>query len=121
MYEYRNILVRMRQGESDRALAKAGLIGRPKAKALRAVAQAPGSLDPATPLADDSILAEVLARAKTATQASSCVAPYRSIVEGWLEQDLQRRTIHQGLPSARTSPPTTRRTWPWPSGSTPLF
>lgn len=31
MFEYRQILVRMRSGDSDRALAKAGLIGRPKA------------------------------------------------------------------------------------------
>lgn len=97
MYEYRNILVRMRQGESDRALAKAGLIGRPKAKALRAVASAQGWLDPATPLSDDPVLAEVLARPKTAAQTSSCVAPYRSIVEGWLEQEIQCRAIHQGL------------------------
>lgn len=59
MYEYRHILVRMRQGDSDRALAKAGLIGRPKAKALRAMAAAQGWLDPSTPLPDDPALAEV--------------------------------------------------------------
>lgn len=35
MFEYRQILVRIRSGDSDRALAKAGLIGRPKAKAHR--------------------------------------------------------------------------------------
>lgn len=58
MYEYRHILVRMRQGDSDRALAKAKLIGRPKAKALRAMAEARGWLDPATPLPDDPVLAE---------------------------------------------------------------
>ena len=42
MFEYRNIVVRMRRGDSDRALAKAGLIGRPKAKTLRVVAAAQG-------------------------------------------------------------------------------
>jgi hypothetical protein len=31
MFEIRHILVRMRQGDSDRAIAKAGLISRPKA------------------------------------------------------------------------------------------
>ena len=40
MYELRQVLVRMRLGDSDRALAKAGLIGRPKAKALRQLAEA---------------------------------------------------------------------------------
>jgi len=51
MFEIRHILVRMRQGDSDRALAKAGLIGRPKAKALRLVAKDRDWLDPAAPLA----------------------------------------------------------------------
>jgi hypothetical protein len=31
MYEYRQVLVRMRQGDSDREIAKARLIGRNKA------------------------------------------------------------------------------------------
>lgn len=97
MYEYRNILVRMRQGDSDRALAKAGLIGRPKAKALRAVATFQGWLDPGTPLPDDPVLAEVLTQAKATQQASSCVAPYRSVVKLWAEQGIQCRTIHQAL------------------------
>lgn len=46
MYEYRHILVRMRLGDSDRALARAGLIGRHKAGELRALAQSKGWLDP---------------------------------------------------------------------------
>ena len=45
MYELHLILVRMRLGDSDRALATAGLIGRPKAKALRRLAEAEGWLD----------------------------------------------------------------------------
>ena len=35
MHEYRDILARMRQGESNRRLAKTGLIGRNKAAVLR--------------------------------------------------------------------------------------
>ena len=31
MYEYRQVIYRMRLGESDRAIAKAGLMGRRKA------------------------------------------------------------------------------------------
>ena len=60
MFEIRHILVRMRQGESDRAIAKAGLIGRPKAKALRLVAKDRNWLDQASPLPDDAVLAQVL-------------------------------------------------------------
>ena len=35
MYQYRQILVRMRMGESNRAIANSGLMGRKKAQALR--------------------------------------------------------------------------------------
>ena len=35
MFQYRQILTRMRLGESDRAIARAGLMGRDNAGALR--------------------------------------------------------------------------------------
>ena len=35
MHEIRQALVRMRMGESNRSIARSGLMGRPKAKALR--------------------------------------------------------------------------------------
>lgn len=38
MYEYRQALVRMRQGDSDREIAASKVMGRPKAAALRALA-----------------------------------------------------------------------------------
>jgi hypothetical protein len=31
MYQYRQVLTRMRLGDTDRAIARAGLMGRPKA------------------------------------------------------------------------------------------
>jgi hypothetical protein len=36
MYQYRAVLVRLRQGDSDRGIARARLMGRPKVAALRA-------------------------------------------------------------------------------------
>ena len=60
MFEYRQILVRMRQGESDRELAKARLIGRKTAKGLRALAAERGWLDAQLPVPEDSELAAVL-------------------------------------------------------------
>jgi hypothetical protein len=38
MFHYRQILTHMRSGQSDRQIARAGLMGRPKAAALRVVA-----------------------------------------------------------------------------------
>lgn len=45
MYEYRQVIYRMRLGESDRAIAKAGLMGRRKAAELRKLAKEHGWLD----------------------------------------------------------------------------
>ena len=45
MYEYRQVLVRIRQGDSDRGIRRAGLMGRCKAKEVRAIAQEQGWLD----------------------------------------------------------------------------
>ena len=39
MHEYRHIISRMRLGESDRQIAKAGLMGRHKAADLRRLAE----------------------------------------------------------------------------------
>ncbi len=97
MFEYRQIIVRMRSGDSDRALAKAGLIGRPKAKALRQLAQSQGWLDPAHPLPDDTALSLALNPSTKAASALSSVEPYRDQVSEWVKQGIQSKTIHQTL------------------------
>jgi hypothetical protein len=38
LYEYRQVIVQMRLGQSDRQIAKCGLMGRAKARVLRALA-----------------------------------------------------------------------------------
>lgn len=50
MFQYRQILIQMRLGQSDRQIAKAQLMGRRKAGELRALAQQLGWLDPAREL-----------------------------------------------------------------------
>ena len=81
MHEYRHILARMRQGESDRSLAKTGLIGRNKAAALRSTAHRYGWLETTSPLPDDQELARVLAVPAIRLQDSS-LAPYAKEVKG---------------------------------------
>lgn len=97
MYELRQILVRMRFGDSDRALAKAGLIGRPKAKALRRLAEGKGWLDPARPLPEDAVLAEALPQPRQRSSSVSSVEPFRDKVEQWVAQEIPCRAIHQVL------------------------
>ena len=59
MYQYRQVLARMRLGDSDREIAKAGLMGRRKVAALRQVALAQGWLNQAQPIPDEATLAVV--------------------------------------------------------------
>ena len=60
MHHYRQVLVRMRLGESDRAIAQTGLMGRRKAGELRDIACRQGWMEVSNPLPDDGALAEVL-------------------------------------------------------------
>ena len=50
MHHHRQALLRMRQGDSDRDIAAARVMGRPKAAQWRHIAQAQGWLDPENPL-----------------------------------------------------------------------
>ena len=50
MHHYRQALLRMRQGDSDRDIAEARIMGRRKAGQWRALAQAHGWLDTQAPL-----------------------------------------------------------------------
>ena len=56
MYQYRQVLTRIRLGESDRAIARSGLMGREKASALREVAGREGWLEAASVMPDDATL-----------------------------------------------------------------
>ena len=96
MFEFRHVLVRMRQGDSDRDLARAGLVGRRKAQELRRLARARGWLSPDTPMPDDAVLAEALTRPERPGPVS-CVEPFRELVASWAEQGIQSKTIHQAL------------------------
>ncbi len=97
MHQYRQVIVRMRLGESDRALAKAGLMGRRKATAVRRLAEEQGWLDPSNPLPDDATLAEALVRPSPPTPSTSLVLPHQEQVTAWWKQGIQGTTIHQAL------------------------
>ena len=96
MYEYRQVIYRMRLGESDRNIAKAGLMGRRKAAELRQVAKQRGWLDKG-PLPDDSELAQYLEPKPAAASNLSLVVPHADEVERWWRSGIQGTTIHQTL------------------------
>jgi hypothetical protein len=94
MYEYRQVLVRMRQGDSDRQIAKGRLMGRPKAADLRRVVSAHGWLDPEQALPQDTVLAEVLLGKEPQPGPASQVEPLREQIGAWKQAGITGTTIH---------------------------
>jgi len=97
MFQYRQVLVRMRQGDSDRDIARDRLMGRKKLRRLRVVAGARGWLDADTVLPDDSALATVFVVAPRAATCVSTLAPLRETIAAWFGTGLQGTTIHAAL------------------------
>jgi hypothetical protein len=97
MFQYRVVLVRLRQGDSDRDVARARLMGRPKVAALRALATQHGWLAPDTPLPEDGEIAVVIGQARRARSTISTVEPFRELVARWAEQGVGGVAIHAAL------------------------
>ena len=96
MFEYRQVLTRMRLGDTDRAIARAGLMGRRKLAQLRRTAEAAGWLDDATPLPGDPELAEYLRSVRTQPAVASLAEPHRERITRWRRQGCQRRSESAG-------------------------
>ena len=99
MFEVRQILVRMRQGGSDRVLSRAGLVGGRKAADIRRIAKANNCLDTSIPLSGNKVLSQSLDSAPVSPSVGnqSSVEPYREQVKTWVDQAIQSTTIHQAL------------------------
>ncbi len=97
MYEYRQIISRMRLGESDRTIAKAGLMGRNKAAQLRSVAIKHGWLNPANPLPDGNTLNDAIKHQVSPPAHESTVQPYAEDVEKWLTEGITGTVIFRAL------------------------
>lgn len=98
MYQYRQALARMRQGDSDRDLARSRLMGRKKAAQLREIALQQGWLACETALPDDAQLAEFLT--SPAALPASCVSPlqtWREEIAAWAAAGITGVRIHQAL------------------------
>jgi len=97
MYEYRQVLSRMRLGGSDREIAASRLMGRGKIARVRAAGRARGWLDPGRGLPTDAELAAVFARRAVGAVVASACEPYRTEVTRWAKQDIDATTIHSAL------------------------
>ena len=97
VHQIRQVLVRMRMGESNRAVAKTGLMGRVKAAELRELAAKQGWLEIQQPLPDDATLAAHFTTQPQTVTTTSLIAPYHEQVKTWMENGVQGTTIHQAL------------------------
>jgi transposase len=98
VYQYRHVLARMRQGDSDRDISRSKKMGRKKIAQVRQIAQERGWLVVEEALPSDDVLAEVLGRKPVLS--ASCVStlePWRELVTQWHAAGVQGTTIHATL------------------------
>src|SRR5439155_11649564 len=97
MYEFRQVIARLRLGGTDREVARAQRIGRTKVANVRRLAGERGWLDASSAMPDDAQLAAVFKAPRTTTQNVSTVEPFRTEVLAWHAQGVQVTTIRQAL------------------------
>lgn len=97
MHHYRQALMRMRQGDSDRDIARSRLMGRRSAAAFRAMAVDRGWLADEGPLPDDEAIAGALVGPKRASTTVSSLAPLRDQIGAWFDQGVSGVVIHMAL------------------------
>lgn len=97
MHHFRQILIRIRLGESDRSIAKSINVGRRKVAELRQIALENNWLDPNHPLPVDSDLAHHFNQRKDENLQPSLVDPYKDEVLEWKKEGIQGTTIHAAL------------------------
>jgi Integrase core domain len=98
MYQYRQVLVRIRQGDSNRTIARSGLMGRNKVAEVRLLAQEQGWLNPDRPLPDDTELAQHFDQQQPLP--SSCISslePWRIQITEWHAAGIAGTTICSAL------------------------
>ena len=97
MHEYRQIIVRLRLGESIRSIVQSRLACRKKVRAVRRVAITQDWLDTTKELPTDAVLANFFNTAVSMPVTQSRVLPYQEEVEIWCRQGVQATTIHAAL------------------------
>jgi hypothetical protein len=97
MFQYRQVLARMRQGDSDRDIARARLMGRRKAAQLRLAAIEHEWLDPRRPLPDDAELAAAFAPAPLPATCVSSLEEQRERITKWTQAGISGTAIHAAL------------------------
>ena len=103
MYEVRQIIQRLRLGETDRGIARTQRVGRRTVAQIRAMAGAQNWLNATSPIPDDALIAAHYKASATAqridaaktSQNTSTVEPYREDILAWHQQGIAVSTMRQ--------------------------
>ena len=97
MNHLRDLIHRLRSGESERRIARDLGLSRTTVRKYRELAEPHGYLQPEQALPDESTLLAVLARGPGRLSMASTVQPYQDLVRSWLEQGVEMAAIYQRL------------------------
>ncbi len=97
MHEYRQIIVRLRLGESIRGIVQSRLASRKKVRQVRKIAMAQHWLDVTQEVPSDDVLAKHFKITTPTPVTQSKILPYQKQVEEWCQQGIQATTIHAAL------------------------
>jgi transposase len=93
----RDLIYRLRAGESERRIAKDLKVSRPTVHKYRLWAESQGYLNPAQPLPELATLVAALGPVAPPPPMVSTLAPYQAFVEQLLEQGVELTAIRQRL------------------------
>lgn len=97
MYDYRQIIIRLRLGDTIRSIANAGLASRKKIRAIQKIAMGKGWLDTQHELPSDEVLSQYFTRISTSPVTQSTVIAFKQQIEEWCQQGIQASTIFSAL------------------------
>ena len=93
----RDLIHRLRLGQSERQIAKDLHLSRQTVRKYRELARAAGHLDPSMALPEVAVLAAALGPPPALPRTPSTVAPYQELVETLLAQDVEMMTMFDRL------------------------
>ena len=97
VHQIKDILYRLRKGQSERAIARDLRLSRDAVHRYHAFARAQGLTHPGQPLPDETVLQTLLGPRVPPPRQVSSLEPYRDLVEKWLEDGKERMAIYQRL------------------------
>lgn len=96
VHEIRHVITRMRLGETDRQISRAGLMGRNKAATLRRLAIERDWLNKDIPMPSNETIAAAMRPTATPSYTST-IDPFAEQVLAWAERGVSGVAIHQAL------------------------